>query len=1164
MIPDEGIAIYLYMKTYLRTRRWAVFAIMTFCIALVSNAQENPPHSIMGKAYGDQVSISWKSPAKAKTLQWHTDYAYNGMAGTGNYPMIIGANEFDKNDLAEYVGMQIDSIAFFPYYEIYEAYALIYEDGVEVVRQPIDVSGLTYKAFNKVKLDNPYTITGDKTLRIAAEFHHGTNNTFFAIIDKGPVVAGKGDLYSYDGKTWKSGASGNFLVSACIAYKPQEAKPTGYNVYCNNTRMNAEPVTELFFEKDAQPIGTNLYSVTALYEAVESAHSYALPMQVNDPLSFRGAARNLQAEASALTATLSWQAPFKQETTLTWCDNTPNLNIGFSGTSPKAIVVNHFTAEELANYPNATIKAINVMFKEEITGLEIVVYEDKALVYNEVVTIPTADNLDKWLKYELTTPYQITPGKDVSIGYYVTHARNGHPILVDAGLPYAQKRIYTASSKTGTWQTLDALNSTFTYNWMLSADIEMPAGVNMPAVAGYKIYRDNEFVDSTTGLEYTNNSLAPGDYSFTVTATYEDNTESEKTAPVKVVIDVPSEYRRPTLLESYASNDTVKLSWDVYTDLPMVLQWYTGEQMQKFGMTNDGNDVTLWLGAKFDQADLLPYDNHEISSIEFFLAEEVKSATAVIYAGKEVVASVPVVNPVPGENVAVLETPYVIPREKDIIIAYKVVHADGKKPITFDMGPVAGNKGSLFSLNGSDFYSWPSIRPEIKFNVVISANLQEKGTPSPAPAVKLAPSRVKDGGLISMPSTAGFARVAPESPTLSGFNIYRNGELLNSELYTEKAYKDTGFDYGDYEYYVTSVYANGWESIPSDPFSYAYVKPNLAIAPYNLEAAVTGNSVKLTWKAASDGNRTGWSNNDDESMAVGLTGSGTVRGYICNKFTPEDLAAYPAGSKISHIEFDLQDENLTKLSVCVFYGTSLVYEQTVTTFQQGKNFVSLDNTVEIFAGQSLMYGYYAEYRTGYKPYATDKGPAIDEKGNVISTNGTSWRTLKSMNKDLDYNWRLWGYIQTPDVNIDRVQVKARAEGTTTYNVYRNNKLIAQGLSGTSYDDVLPDVTSTYYVTAVVDDVESASSNAITVVGTSTGIADAKQARLSVYPVPAVDVLNIATDDAIVSVNIIGVDGRIYASQLNEKAVNVSNLAAGVYTLEVITDRGTNKVRFIKR
>lgn len=58
-------------------------------------AQTGAPHTLRGESQVASVSLNWKSPAEAKTMQWHNDTPYNGVSGVslnGEIPVLYIAN----------------------------------------------------------------------------------------------------------------------------------------------------------------------------------------------------------------------------------------------------------------------------------------------------------------------------------------------------------------------------------------------------------------------------------------------------------------------------------------------------------------------------------------------------------------------------------------------------------------------------------------------------------------------------------------------------------------------------------------------------------------------------------------------------------------------------------------------------------------------------------------------------------------------------------------------------------------------------------------------------------------------------------------------------------------------------------------------------------------
>lgn len=79
---------------------------------------------------------------------------------------------------------------------------------------------------------------------------------------------------------------------------------------------------------------------------------------------------------------------------------------------------------------------------------------------------------------------------------------------------------------------------------------------------------------------------------------------------------------------------------------------------------------------------------------------------------------------------------------------------------------------------------------------------------------------------------------------------------------------------------------------------------------------------------------------------------------------------------------------------------------------------------------------------------------------------------------------------------------------------------------------------------------------IRISGFNTGTDDAVQNRLTVYPVPADDILFIDTEYDVANIRIIAADGKVvYTSTEKVTAINVRNLPSGIYLLQLTTDSG---------
>ena len=80
---------------------------------------------------------------------------------------------------------------------------------------------------------------------------------------------------------------------------------------------------------------------------------------------------------------------------------------------------------------------------------------------------------------------------------------------------------------------------------------------------------------------------------------------------------------------------------------------------------------------------------------------------------------------------------------------------------------------------------------------------------------------------------------------------------------------------------------------------------------------------------------------------------------------------------------------------------------------------------------------------------------------------------------------------------------------------------------------------------------------------STSVNDRLAEQIAIYPNPTKGFLVIDTDYLIEKVRIFNVHGSVVASQLKENAIDVSNVSNGIYFIEIHTDKGLVRKKFIK-
>ncbi|WP_294605194.1 hypothetical protein [uncultured Bacteroides sp.] len=1149
------------------------------------SAQKGAPHTLRGESLLSTVSLQWKSPVEATTLQWHSDDDYDGESGIstdGGLAVIYMANKFTATDLKEFDKQIIDSIFYFHYRPVFAVTVQLYENGKLVNEQPVDISTQKLNTMAHVKLDKPYTIHADVDLMVVAKIEHGTNIDFVAIMDRGPAISGKGDLYSYDGKNWKNNGRGNFLVTAHIE-KEKVTKPDGYNIYRNDVKVNAELLTETSCVLQHEPGGEYTYTAAACY-GTEELKSYPLLLTNEDANDVRPAITNLTSSVEGMKATLTWNDPIILQNPLTW--STGELGTGIGGTStssPKIWVANAFTAEELASYSNHEITALNVMFNEAVITMKLFVMQDGTIIYSEDVPAETVASvkLKEWVKFSLATPIKIQLGSDYRMGYYITHVKSGHPAGVDKG-PAVDKRgnYYSTSTpksafneSSPSWSLLSTAK--VASNWMLSADIKaLDSDAKTIELSSYDVYRnDEQIATGITEKTYTDESPAPGTYTYSVVANYKDGKKSPRVGTT-ATFSLPDEYVAPMLLEKSFKDGVASFAW---SQDAVELKHYDEAQFV-LGLDNTGDDVDIYYGTNFAAEELAPYVGRQITGANIMIGAEVKSLEVLLLENKKTVLAKKVVDlatlPVQEMTIVSFDAPVTISAEKDLTLVYHLICGDKVSALVFDGGPLKTG-GAIYSFDGTKWNNFSMVSSSVNNNnVVIGAVVESakdktttkmlmKGSATPSlqkMTIKVENLKNVEENMVSASADYVYAttRAAEgDKPVVKSYKVYCNGELVKET--EETSYVSEQLSYGYYAFTVSAVYSNGWESAPCTPFEFEYEKPfvNETPAPYALTGTLENKNLSLTWQSPSAAMELSWQNKNSESLALGMTASSKlVTCYATILYTADELKD-KVGKFITHIKFSLANTDLSSASVLVFYDKNIAFEQVVPVDKlvKGENIIQLDKPMEIFAGREVMVGYFSKYASGVKPNMVDKGPAVEGKGNLISSSGSSWSTLNEKSKnELDYNWRISAVLQ----DADKQAVTRAEESATTYNLYIDGTLLKEGIQATNYT-VENAADGSYTVTAVAGGVETAASNAV-IVGVPTGIDKVEDGSAKAYYDSQLQKIVLPE---LGTAYIYSVSGTLIKQVMNVDFVDMSELPAGVYVVRAVLASGEQMIKVLK-
>ena len=376
---------------------------------------------------------------------------------------------------------------------------------------------------------------------------------------------------------------------------------------------------------------------------------------------------------------------------------------------------------------------------------------------------------------------------------------------------------------------------------------------------------------------------------------------------------------------------------------------------------------------------------------------------------------------------------------------------------------------------------------------------------------------------------------------VESFAVLRNNEVIAENIkdytYIDKNIPETA----SYEYCVKSMDSDCM-SLPSNIVTENFIK--YKSGEISVETSLENNNVELNWNLAiADNNVLGY----DDGVYVGSEGSNNHRWGI--KIESEKLKLYE-GSEIYAIE--IYDASSAHYQFSIHNGdnvhdSTMLYEEEFVTNNTGgfveltlSEKVSFDNSKDLWlvAKTSMSDG---------KPIPG--GEYVGEPNScLIRTGNNVWSPATTFG--LNYSWLL----------------RIKTEGSfndekTTYNILRDNELIATNLSSKSFTDQNIEDKNCYKVEAFYDNCFVVASEEICV-DPAYGNGNSK-----IFPIPTNDYLNIKYDN-ILNVKLFNITGAIVFDQDvsgDAYKIDMRRFVSGVYIVEIVTAEEiiTEKVIYVK-
>ena len=334
----------------------------------------------------------------------------------------------------------------------------------------------------------------------------------------------------------------------------------------------------------------------------------------------------------------------------------------------------------------------------------------------------------------------------------------------------------------------------------------------------YNVYRNDRKVNASpvNGMTFTDQPLVYGEYTYKVTAVY-GGKESAKSDSVKVLVKNGAQYYPPVgVAASINGNKNVSLTWEsplFGADQPATMTWANGKHADDIGMTDGG---IFYVGVKWDAYDIAAYRGKRISSVSVQLVNPVQYIALFIQKDGEQIYKKQYKGDFKFDGsltaIPVDEDIRILPGH-EYMFGFEIKSDAGVQPLGIDDSKAVLDKGDLLSTDGEKWFSAAISGIEGNFNI----------------NVDLTPTDITE-----------------EKPM--GYNVYRNGVKVNSNLITSQSYNDVLSATGTFAYTVTSVYKNNGESAESKPVNVEAYEIKDKTAPNDVCADVERNrTISLRW-----------------------------------------------------------------------------------------------------------------------------------------------------------------------------------------------------------------------------------------------------------------------------------------------------------------------------
>lgn len=413
---------------------------------------------------------------------------------------------------------------------------------------------------------------------------------------------------------------------------------TGYNLYRDGVKVNAQPITATSYIDNVAADGSVAYHVTALYADVESKASQTVTMQVDKALV--QAPRNLFArQVGYCGGLLQWDAPRSNLTVKSYYPEGGKVT-GFGGGNNSFEAAICIPAAETALYEGSLLQSVSFYPMTAQTAWKVNIYKAEtdeqqgdsaqaprlSLIYSQPISQPLIYSKENVVT--LTTPVEVPAGTDLyvaievtvpitHIGYNVLGEVNGDPIpgLTDLIRMTSEPDFYSL------YEEGLKFGATQLTTWAIGANLSAKAdkAESIDLVDHYVVFDAMEELGTTTDRTFSLDSLPAGDHTLGVRAVYADGRTSE-IVPCPLAIVPNEQVFKPVESVDIArpTDHSVVFSWQAPVDNDETFLTHSTDVLQGGVLGPVANNYNYIAATIYSPAMTQGYEGYRVEAFKFY------------------------------------------------------------------------------------------------------------------------------------------------------------------------------------------------------------------------------------------------------------------------------------------------------------------------------------------------------------------------------------------------------------------------------------------------------------------------------------------------------------------------------------------------------------------